>query len=584
LAIVGEFSSGKSTFINALLRDDLLMQSPMVATATATTLRHGDSLRVVARFKDSNRQTVKAQPKHTYDEIREFIYATTSVGKVAKDVTEISITHPAAFLATGIVVIDTPGTNAPDAETSSREHEGIVRRVLENEADGAIVVMSAERVATQTLNQFLNSALKPFLHRCLFVVTKMRNIPPEQHGTVIDFAKAKLASSLDIDPPEVYPCSAQAVLDNIHGMAPGDPLNWTDRFVELEGRVKERLSRERALSIAENIVRLLDRLLEQLERDLQHLEEENRKRRAVIEHQTIRDLPSFAAEERTQCHRMFDRAISVKRTREHVSILANARRHNTTSVIHDGILAAENISSLNDFLQNEVEALLEEDQRLFSQDLEGQFVELQLEVNDIAHYFDTKLAAEYRRLGALGGQFKESPTYRENGGRTSTSNVVSSTQSVRAALDARESGSILGGAGAGAALGTLLMPGIGSLIGGGIGLVFGALFGGVSLDGHKQRYWEKIAVALDDYFDQVEGWAQAELDAFERKAKSSLTSHIDRQVTAYKSAVDAMISEQQKQKQQLQRLQRATRADLAQIRSRRKALNQQRGRLRTMAG
>ena len=38
LAVVGEFSSGKSTFINALLRDDLLKTSALVTTAIATHL------------------------------------------------------------------------------------------------------------------------------------------------------------------------------------------------------------------------------------------------------------------------------------------------------------------------------------------------------------------------------------------------------------------------------------------------------------------------------------------------------------------------------------------------------------------
>ena len=51
LAVIGEFSSGKSTFINALLRDDLLKTSALVATAIDTKISYGTSFKVQALFK-----------------------------------------------------------------------------------------------------------------------------------------------------------------------------------------------------------------------------------------------------------------------------------------------------------------------------------------------------------------------------------------------------------------------------------------------------------------------------------------------------------------------------------------------------
>ena len=51
LAVIGEFSSGKSTFINALLRDDLLKTSALVATATTTKITYSDRFAAEALFK-----------------------------------------------------------------------------------------------------------------------------------------------------------------------------------------------------------------------------------------------------------------------------------------------------------------------------------------------------------------------------------------------------------------------------------------------------------------------------------------------------------------------------------------------------
>src|SRR5436305_140273 len=53
LAVIGEFSSGKSTLINALLRENLLPTSVVQATtAAATVLRAGPRRTVVAVDKD----------------------------------------------------------------------------------------------------------------------------------------------------------------------------------------------------------------------------------------------------------------------------------------------------------------------------------------------------------------------------------------------------------------------------------------------------------------------------------------------------------------------------------------------------
>ena len=51
LAVIGEFSSGKSTFINALLRNDLLKTSALVATAIDTKISYGKIFEVQALFR-----------------------------------------------------------------------------------------------------------------------------------------------------------------------------------------------------------------------------------------------------------------------------------------------------------------------------------------------------------------------------------------------------------------------------------------------------------------------------------------------------------------------------------------------------
>lgn len=50
LAVIGEFSSGKSTFVNALIRDNLLKTSALVTTAAATRLIYGKNIDAKVHF------------------------------------------------------------------------------------------------------------------------------------------------------------------------------------------------------------------------------------------------------------------------------------------------------------------------------------------------------------------------------------------------------------------------------------------------------------------------------------------------------------------------------------------------------
>ncbi|NJM23654.1 MAG: Dynamin family protein, partial [Richelia sp. SM1_7_0] len=59
LAVIGEFSSGKSTFINALLRDDLLKTSVLPTTAAATKLCYGSCLEVKVQLGGTRSGTIK---------------------------------------------------------------------------------------------------------------------------------------------------------------------------------------------------------------------------------------------------------------------------------------------------------------------------------------------------------------------------------------------------------------------------------------------------------------------------------------------------------------------------------------------
>src|SRR3954453_21469845 len=113
LVIVGEFNSGKSAFINALVGADVMPEGVTPTTSVINLLRYGET----------TRETMLPQ------------------GVIER-------TFPAPFLDE-ITVVDTPGTNA-----IIREHEALTQRFVPR-SDMGIFVTWADRPFTESERSFM---------------------------------------------------------------------------------------------------------------------------------------------------------------------------------------------------------------------------------------------------------------------------------------------------------------------------------------------------------------------------------------------------------------------------------------------
>ena len=125
--------------------------------------------------------------------------------------------------------------------------------------------------------------MRPFLHRCVFVVTRIDQIREREQGEVLNNLRSRLVEQLGIKAPILYSCAAQVVMDEVTGEEPVTPhlMVWKERFEQLENLVISRLSRERSLAISENVLRLLTRLFEQLDGHLRSQWEQHKQRHLV---------------------------------------------------------------------------------------------------------------------------------------------------------------------------------------------------------------------------------------------------------------------------------------------------------------
>jgi small GTP-binding protein len=180
LVIAGEFNSGKSSFINALLGERVLPEGVTPTTDRINLLHHG--------------------PAVTEHAVEAFL---------------LERTHPAELLRE-LSVVDTPGTNAV-----IRRHEELTRDFIPR-ADLVLFVTSADRPFSESEREFLER-IREWGKKIVFIVNKIDILAGDaEPAEVLDYVRDN-ATSLLGETPQVFPVSARRA---VQARASGDTALW----------------------------------------------------------------------------------------------------------------------------------------------------------------------------------------------------------------------------------------------------------------------------------------------------------------------------------------------------------------------
>lgn len=169
LVVVGEFNSGKSALINALLGGAFLPEGPTPTTDRVYIVQHGEP----------------GAPEVVQDDIR-------------------LLRFPAALLQE-MSIVDTPGTNAV-----LRRHEAIARDFVPR-ADLVLFVTSSDRPFTESERAFLES-IRQWGKKVVVVINKADLLESPQAAREVEgFVRSQVRRLLDFD-PELFLLSARAGL------------------------------------------------------------------------------------------------------------------------------------------------------------------------------------------------------------------------------------------------------------------------------------------------------------------------------------------------------------------------------------
>jgi GTPase Era involved in 16S rRNA processing len=604
LAVIGEFSSGKSTFINALLRDNLLKTSALVTTATSTLLRYGGSLSIRAEFKQVP-QLIKVKPKSQSSNSHLFFWLSCAVcgfiiwflnlqilfsiflfpatyfliefisNLLKSNTSKSSISYIIDSSDLKVARIDTrqfihqitsendvakdvesitithPSNflrnnviiiDTPGTNATISEHAAITRNVVENKADAAIIMIPAIQPVSDTLLKFLKGSLYPYLDRCIFIVTYMDKLSIKEQDRQIKYIKQKLSEELNITSIDLHPAAAQVVIDELSLVTLKDTnqKKWKEKFCQTEAQIIDRLHRERSLSIAGSIERLFIQVFSQLDSYLKKQWDQYKQKQTAIERETIQDLNSFAKKQHEECNRLIERAAT--KASNGIDDCVSRARERTLSRIRDAIFGASNWDNLKFIVDSRLESILRENQQSLNAEIERECRYFSNSAEEAGKCFDQKFIGAYRQLQALGGRVQVNSV-------TISSSIQANTYSMFSSAKSISQGNF------------------GNSVKGLLSKMFRGL-----LNERKEKIWDEVRPKIYSHFDECKSRARQFVKTDSQNIKTAINQHIDKYIAQYKATVDALLAEQQAELQRLKDLQVSVETDRQEMERRKKAL------------
>lgn len=177
VVVCGEVKKGKSSFINALMGDNILPTNTQVATSQVFRIINSDTEEYHLVFTDGQRQRISKEELSKYgSQVDADLYGEPVFRHHQLDYIEVR--HSIPVLPKSVALVDTPGIGALYAA-----HEQITRNYLSN-ASAVIFILDPKNPVVTKEREFIESALQQ-TKQIMFVMTKADNYDEGVIATMI---------------------------------------------------------------------------------------------------------------------------------------------------------------------------------------------------------------------------------------------------------------------------------------------------------------------------------------------------------------------------------------------------------------
>ncbi|MCG9969000.1 dynamin family protein [Pelotomaculum terephthalicicum JT] len=199
LVVLGEFKRGKTTFLNALLGEDLLPTAVVPLTSIVTLIQYGEKISVKVTFSDGG------AAEATLDDLPLYV---TEEGNPCneKNVKLVHLEYPSPYLNDGVVLIDTPGVGSVYRNNTDETYNYLPK------VDAAIFLLSSDQPISQSELDFLKD-IEQYSAKTFFILNKIDYLNEQDKKKALEFAKKVLAEKVGFEEINIYPVSAKLALD-----------------------------------------------------------------------------------------------------------------------------------------------------------------------------------------------------------------------------------------------------------------------------------------------------------------------------------------------------------------------------------
>ncbi|WP_419563674.1 dynamin family protein [Ruminococcus sp.] len=234
--VVATMSAGKSTLINALLRQKLMPAKQEACTATITEIKDNDADHFMAKVYDTSGNLIQTHPELSF-EIMDSLNSNPEVSKIHVEGNIPFVTSEDVSL----VLVDTPGPN----NSRDPEHKAATYRMLSESSKTVVLyILNATQLAVNDDYNLLSHVAdsmkvggKQSRDRFIFVVNKLDDFKKGEDS--IEAAITKVRDYLrdnGIENANIYPASALTALNIRTILAESDD---DDEVYEAKGKVRK---------------------------------------------------------------------------------------------------------------------------------------------------------------------------------------------------------------------------------------------------------------------------------------------------------------------------------------------------------
>lgn len=532
ISVIGEFSTGKSSFINALVGYELLAVNVIQGTTVAITIiEYSEEFSIT--LTDFSGKSLKIIFK-SIDSLRQQLHIYTTDAAYAKKIDYVTVTLPSDILKNGYRIIDTPGTNSLELW-----HEEVTCRAIKELSDLSIILTDATQPMPATLVSFLDNTLGDSVESCAFVANKIDRIGEKERDGIIKFIGKKICQSFDIEDPMVLPFSSVALTNcftkETESIDSGSFLLTTS---SLE-RLLSYTAKQRLRAQAQKILHLVDDIYSTLDNNIKSIAAQYQQELQMLERSRQTDFKPFISRQIYLRQKSF--MAGAQDYKYKVESVCDSLASEAKNNIETKIQNCSTLDGLSNYIKGSLSKDIKDEGQSIISGTEAQFKKLRTLFNKELKQFQKEFEREFDKLKILSVKFNLKPKDMVVRHSAHSANIAPVTTLITEELS-KENWAVGGGAAAGAAIGTVLAPGIGTIVGTVIGLFAGAA-AAPDTSVVKGKIKSKLSTPLHSYYRSVASDCMTNYNNFVDDIGSRLETEINRYYSTYASTIAQRIKD-----------------------------------------